>query len=307
MTYPPIYIINLKRTPERKLYMQRQLDALNLNYEFVEAIDKYDLSCKAERAIIADQLDISQTNMQALYDYHCNHLGPLACLLSHVKVYNLIINSDIPYTCVLEDDAYLLPIFTKILVAAQEISWEVLMLSSQSYIIQQLIYDFHHHKFRGLYKLLCYKKYHPELTFFTVRLIISTIIKFLILPNKIIKKVAAKGRYISKPHYSGSLLLDIACEIGAIPDKEIHSWHKVAPNHYLALPGKRLYLASCMAYMLTKSAAIKWKQEAILPSKMPIDCIPDKLCKRKCLNLYIVVPPCVRATYRFLINSVNSI
>ena len=27
----PIYIISLKRTPERRLYMQRQLDALNLN------------------------------------------------------------------------------------------------------------------------------------------------------------------------------------------------------------------------------------------------------------------------------------
>ena len=39
----PIYIISLKRTPERRLYMQRQLDALNLNYQFVEAIDKYDL------------------------------------------------------------------------------------------------------------------------------------------------------------------------------------------------------------------------------------------------------------------------
>ncbi len=306
MTYPPIYIINLKRTPERKLYIQRQLDALNLNYEVVEAIDKYDLSCKAERAIIANQLDISQTNMEALYDYHCNHLGPLACLLSHVKVYNLIINNDIPYTCVLEDDACLLPVFTKILVASQEISWEVLMLSSQSWLIQRIIYDFYHYKFRSLYKLLCYKKYYPELTFFTVRLIISTIIKFLILPNKIIKKIAAKGRYISKLHYAAALLLDMGHEIGAIPDKDIHSWHKVAPNHYLALPG-RLCLASCMAYMLTTSAAIKWKQEAILPSNRPIDRIPAALCKRKCLNLYIVVPPCVRGTYRFEINSANCI
>ncbi len=306
MTYPPIYIINLKRTPERKLYIQRQLDALNLNYEFVEAIDKYDLSCKAERAVIADQLDISQTNMEALYDYHCNQLGPLACLLSHVKVYNLIINNDIPYTCVLEDDACLLPVFTKILVASQEISWEVLMLSSQSWFIQRIIYDLYHYKFRSLYKLLCYKKYYPKLTSYTVRLIISTIIKFVILPNKIIKKMAAKGKYISKLHYAASLLLDMGHEIGAIPDKDTNSWRKVAPNYYFA-PLGGLCLASCMAYMLTTSAAIKWKQEAILSSSMPIDRIPAALFKRKCLNLYITVPPCVRGTHQFEINSANCI
>ena len=307
-SYPPIYIINLKRTPERKLSIQRQLDAFNLNYKFVEAVDKYDLSCKARRAIIAEGLDIKTTKMESLYDRHSNHLGTLACLLSHVKVYNLIIKNNIPYACVLEDDSELLPVFARILIAAQEISWEVLMLSSQSFLIQRILYNLYHFKFRSLYKLLYWKKYYPELTFFTVRLIISKIIKFLILPSKIIKKVAAKGQYITKKHYAGALLTDMACEIGGLPNKDMHSWHKVAAIHYLAIPETtRSNLASCMAYMLTRSAAIKWKQEALLPLSIPIDRIPAVLCKRKCLNLYIVVPPCVRASYRFLINSANCI
>ena len=103
MSYPPIYIINLKRTPERKLYMQRQLDALNLNYRFIEAIDKYDLVSKTYRATIARQLDIPESQMESLYEDHAKSristdkelrlargLGVLGCLLSHVKVYNII-------------------------------------------------------------------------------------------------------------------------------------------------------------------------------------------------------------------------
>ena len=92
-SYPPIYIINLKRTPERKLYMQRQLDTLNLNYRFIEAIDKYDLVSKTYRATIARQLDIDESNMESLYKAFTKRkgIGSLGCLLSHIKIYNLMI------------------------------------------------------------------------------------------------------------------------------------------------------------------------------------------------------------------------
>ena len=176
-SYPPIYIINLKRTPERKLSIQRQLDGLNLNYEFVEAIDQYDLSCKAERTIIADQLGINTIKMKFMYDRYSDHLGTLACLLSHIKVYNLIIENNIPCTCVLEDDAYLLPAFSKILIAAQQISWEVLMLSNQSIYVHKILRP----SYRDLLKLIRYKKYYPELILSIVLIIALKLMKFRIL------------------------------------------------------------------------------------------------------------------------------
>ncbi len=305
MPYPPIYIINLKRTPERKLSIQRQLDAFNLNYEFVEAIDKYDLSCKAKRAIIADQLSVDKTNMESLYNHYnkCLILGTLACLLSHIKVYNLIIQNSIPHACVLEDDVSLLPAFPRILIAARKIPWDILMLSSQSSYIRKIL-DL---RCRSLYRLIYYKKYYPELTFFTFRLISLKIMKFLILPGKIIKMILAKDTYIKKNRYKMALLYDIACEIGSLPNRDRHSWHQITPNHYITTPAEiPTNVTTGMAYMLTRSAAIKWKQTALLRSTMKsIDMIPLRLHIDRHLNLYIVTPPCAKAVYQFLINSVN--
>ena len=63
----PIYIISLSRTPERRLHMQRQVDALGLEYEFVDAIDKYELESKACRIRIARQLDIEESTLENKY------------------------------------------------------------------------------------------------------------------------------------------------------------------------------------------------------------------------------------------------
>ena len=301
MPYPPIYIINLKRTPERKLFIQRQLDALNLNYQFVEAIDKYDLGSKAERAIIADQLDIDTTNMETLNKLIDN--SRLACLLSHIKVYNLIIENNIPYTCVLEDDAYLLPAFPKILITAQQTPWDVLMLSNQSHSVRKIILELHTSMFHSLYKLICYKKYYPELTFFTVCLMTLKIIKLLMLRHKITNKISAKARYIKNEKF----IEYMACEIGALPNRDRQPRHRITSNHRITTPEiSKSNATSGMAYMLTHSAAIKWKQAAIsLRESSSIDRIPLELYKKGLLNLFIVVPPCVRASYQYLVNSAH--
>ncbi len=301
MPYPPIYIINLKRTPERKLFIQRQLNALNLNYQFVEAIDKYDLGSKAERAIIADQLDIDTTNMETLNKLIDN--SRLACLLSHIKVYNLIIEKNIPYTCVLEDDAYLLPDFSKILITAQQTAWDVLMLSNQSHSVRKIILELHTSMFHSLYKLICYKKHYPELTFFTVCLMTLKIIKLLMLRHKMTNKISAKAKYIKNEKF----IEYMACEIGALPNRDRQPWHKVTPNHHITTPEiSKFNATSGMAYMLTHSAATKWKQAAISLSKSSsIDRIPFELYKKKDLKLYIVLPPCVNASYQYLVNSAH--
>ena len=78
MSYPPIYIINLKRSPERKLHMQRELDAFDLRYQFIEAIDKYDLCSQEGRKTVAYQLGISTHQIDSMLKTQSN-MGTIAC------------------------------------------------------------------------------------------------------------------------------------------------------------------------------------------------------------------------------------
>ena len=141
----PIYIINLKRNPERKLFMQRQLDALGLKYSFVDVdvIDKYELESKTYRNRIARLLDIDETVLERKYNAVISktknekekndYLGSIAAMLSHIQIYNSVIKNDIAAACILEDDATLLPTFPDILKASAELEWDILMLASQPF------------------------------------------------------------------------------------------------------------------------------------------------------------------------------
>ena len=311
MFYPPIYIINLKRTPERKLYMRRQLDALNLKYRFVEGIDKYNLNSKAYRAKIARWLDIDKTDMEFLYKKNSND-GTLGCLLSHIKAQNLVIKHNVRHACILEDDVHILSTFPSILKVAGEVSWDVLMLSSLTLYIRKIIWELYDSKFLGLYKLIRYKKYYPLLNPFIVRLIIIKFMKlFLKRLRKINSQTSEKSAYIVELWLQ---IMNLACEIGGLPDQNRCSWHKVTRKHYIVPPYKssehHFHLTSGMAYMLTPSAAHKWKQATVLLARetgryIPIDCVPFELYKKNDLNLYMVSPCCIRAAYQFLVHSTH--
>ena len=314
MAHPPIYIINLERTPERKSYMQRQLDALNLNYHFVEAIDKYDLNSKAYRTKIASLLDIDEIDMELLHSKSYSD-GKLACLLSHIKAQDLVVKNNARYACILEDDVRILSTFPKILTVAGKMSWDVLMLSSHTKFIRNTVRELYTFKFRGLYKLIRYKKYYPQLNSFTARLIAMKLTKLIFkrLQSKIGREASKQSGYITADEEFQRRIMSLACEIGGLPDQNRCAWNKVMPKYYLAPPYKKtrsksFNLTSGMAYMLTPSAAHWWKREAILSVKgtnpfIPIDCLPFELYKKNDLSLYIIIPCCVRASCRFLVYS----
>ena len=124
----PIYIISLKRTPERRLQMQRQLDAYNLEYQVIEAVDAYNFQ-KAE----LKGLDVENPYRSG----NANPLNALGCLLSHVKFYDQVIQNNHEIACVLEDDAQLLPSFLDVLNSEKlpQKEWEILLLAHQSYTV----------------------------------------------------------------------------------------------------------------------------------------------------------------------------
>ena len=146
-TFPPIYVINLKRNPERRLYIQRQLDSFGLEYQFVEAIDKYDLKSEVDRMRVAQALCIDASLIEKKYaklvdyakKYSGSPLGALAILLSHIKIYDLMVKNDIDQVCILEDDTKLLPIFPEILKIGLKLKWDILLFASFSPILFDIL------------------------------------------------------------------------------------------------------------------------------------------------------------------------
>ena len=127
----PIYVISLKRTPERRLYMQRQLDALNLDYQCVDAIDSHDLKSPEYQAEVFDSLGID--GYITKFNEHINRkIGKASCIFSHMKAHRLMMKHNYSAACVLEDDVRISPDFAGILRLAQKKSWDLLMLSSRS-------------------------------------------------------------------------------------------------------------------------------------------------------------------------------
>ena len=330
----PIYIISLKRTPERRLYMQRQLDALNLNYQFVEAIDKYDLYSEARRTSIARQLDIDRSDMESIYK-NCKNIGPVACMLSHLKVHGLMVKRNISKACILEDDSLILSSFPEILAACQKVPGDLFMLSSKSSIITYIGRKFLREEMQTsrllifVYELVRYKKYWPQLNPHTLRRTMQCFVKYLFL--KYLRKIRAK---LFQTEYKEEQTKDVktfATEIGALPTQDKASWHKITPKHYMANPfmgprgsegSKPVSITLCMAYVLTRSVAIKLKQATIdLSRKMEerrmsgqpipgyasknleIDHIPRYLYYKGDINLYILVPPCIKATPKYIMHS----
>ena len=149
MSTIPIYIISLNRTPERRLFMQRQLDSFGLEYQFIDVgdIDKYELESKVYRSQIAQSLNIDKTILENKYNAIISYvkskykkaeyekqknsnMGVLATTLSHIKIYDLMVKDNIATVCILEDDTTLLPTFPEILETAAKLEWDMLMLAN---------------------------------------------------------------------------------------------------------------------------------------------------------------------------------
>ena len=86
----PIFIINLDRRPDRMAAMSERLD--ELPFQRVSAVDGQNLE--------GSKYDLQIKNYKMT-------LNEIACILSHKKIWQNIIDNKIPYACILEDDVYL--------------------------------------------------------------------------------------------------------------------------------------------------------------------------------------------------------
>ena len=335
-TYPPIYVINLKRTPECRLHIQRQLDVLGLNYQFVDAIDKFDLKEPRYRSNISRILGIDEADLEYKYskfagvsstnkEQNLNRLGDFACLLSHVKTYNLILKNNDDIACVIEDDAVLLPTFPEAMIKASEFSWDILMLSSHSSTIGRVL-----EKYNSIYRRIIKSYNYLLLIKYRIRkksYIYEHISELLdISPSlhseaqsKAIKKILENFRseykdmvklynceqslvwFLSRPpseavKFYKDLILHTRLQLGGLPVKQ--SRQAIGDHHCIAEPAEKP--TSAMAYLINQTGVRKWRAKAIGHNILSIDDIPWHLHREhRTANLRIVSLPCVVSSYNY--------
>ncbi|MGN6389593.1 MAG: glycosyltransferase family 25 protein [Burkholderiaceae bacterium] len=88
-----IFIINLARRPDKRDAILKRIAATGLEAQIVEAVDGAAMSDAVTAGVARD------------WPASCMTKGVIACALSHLKIYQKIVEENIPLALVLEDDA----------------------------------------------------------------------------------------------------------------------------------------------------------------------------------------------------------
>lgn len=130
-SFPAIFIISLERSAQRRLTMAAQLDALRLDYEFINGIDGRDL-------------DLCNFPPYALWRrrlFFGRDLTPaeMGCLLSHRKAYQRMVDLDMDCAVILEDDAILQSAFPAVIrsLVSLPIKWDLVRFLARNKVLQQ--------------------------------------------------------------------------------------------------------------------------------------------------------------------------
>ncbi len=94
----PVFVINLKRSSERRDHTTRQLNDLGLHFKIVEATDGAELSDQSIRN--NPDFGIFKFGMHSRYLLK----EEIGCTLSHLKIYRQMVDEKLDMACILEDD-----------------------------------------------------------------------------------------------------------------------------------------------------------------------------------------------------------
>ena len=125
---PPVFVISLARAAERRADMVRRLDAADVRYEIVDAVDgaTLDLSQLKERikpGLLSEKADRVADTLNS---------GAIGCYLSHYRVWERMVREGVECALVLEDDVEWSGDFFQVVreVVASEWHWEIVNLST---------------------------------------------------------------------------------------------------------------------------------------------------------------------------------
>jgi len=117
---PPIWVINLKRSADRRAFITAHLRDLGLSFELIEAADGEALSTE----------ELAAVYQAALCTPRPLTPGEIGCALSHLRLYQRQMDEGHEAVVILEDDAIVDPSFldTMAQLARLPIDWELLLL-----------------------------------------------------------------------------------------------------------------------------------------------------------------------------------
>jgi len=123
---PHIWVINLERSVERKLFMTTQLSKLSVDFSFINAVNGHKMPYKKMRKYSPVHALFSEGRLLSR--------GEIGCALSHVEIYHKIVNEDHNEILVLEDDVEILDDLINILIARDKFpfDWELINFRSDT-------------------------------------------------------------------------------------------------------------------------------------------------------------------------------
>ena len=118
-----VYVVSLKDSIDRQNSITTQCEKLDISPVFIDAVNGKDLS-NSEVSQYCNQKKAKQLFGRELL------LGEIGCALSHKKIYQKIVDENIPYAVILEDDAIFDRDFSIVVknIMAAPLSWELILL-----------------------------------------------------------------------------------------------------------------------------------------------------------------------------------
>lgn len=129
----PIFVINLPQSTDRKAFMQAQCKSVDISLIFIDAVNGKDISkSDIERYV-------EQDTAKKLFGRELL-LGEIGCALSHKKIYQKMVDENIPYAVILEDDAVVKEVFNEVIksILFSDINWELVLLGHHKDIHKRL-------------------------------------------------------------------------------------------------------------------------------------------------------------------------
>jgi glycosyl transferase family 25 len=99
-----IFVINLKRSKDRRILIKKELDRLGMPFSFINAIDGKLIKPSYQKKMSKLRFE-AYKKIENLKAKNNVSRGVVGCSLSHIKIYSHIVKKKIPLALVLEDDS----------------------------------------------------------------------------------------------------------------------------------------------------------------------------------------------------------
>lgn len=123
----PIFIINLETDIDKKKHMENLFESNNLEGRFIDAVYGKNLPVEDIERVYNKQLAIKECGRELTF-------GEIGCTLSHLKIYQTMLDENIEQAVVLEDDVLLSPTFLNVInnVSSFPVDYELMLLGYYS-------------------------------------------------------------------------------------------------------------------------------------------------------------------------------